>query len=380
MFFTPKINYPFGLDISDLSLKLVQLQKSGNKIKIQAFNKIKLSEGVIVCGEIKNQAEFLKQLQLLINKPKYGKVNSTEVIACLPEKRTFIKLIKIEKNPNNLNDLIESEVEKNVPFSLNEIYYDWQLVADKGSEQLVLLGAAPKMIVNQYTNILDKLKLSINALEIEPIAICRALLKEETPLYKSSERNVYAIIDIGHSRTSTIFYAENTILFTASMPISGKEITKTISEELQIEINQAEKAKIICGLDKSKAQGVIYKILSNTIEDLREKVKKSFDYYENNFAEFGKINKIYLSGGGANIKGLSEIIQNSVNIKVEKANALQNISDLDEKFIKLLSETHSLNLGEENKNKNKMSITQDVSLTYSTAIGLALRGVFIKNL
>jgi type IV pilus assembly protein PilM len=378
MIFAPKINYPFGLDISDLSLKLVQLQKAGNKISIQALNKVSFSEGVIVDGQIQNEAEFLKQLQLLINKPKYGKVTTEEVVACLPEKRTFIKLIKLERNPNNLHDMIENEIVNNVPFSLDEIYYDWQLVGQKGSEQLVLLGAAPKNIVNQYTEILDKLKLSINALEIEPISICRSLLAEESPHFKNDHIKNYVIIDIGHSRTSMIFYAASTILFTVSMPISGLDITNTIADQLQIERDQAEKAKIICGLDKDKAEGVIYKIMSKNINDLKQKIIQAFDYYQDNFSEFGKINKIYLSGGGANIKGLDDIIKNSTNIEVSKANAMANLGNMDDKFIKLLSETHSLNL-DKNKKSNS-SLTQDVSLSYSTAIGLALRSAFIKNM
>ena len=106
MFLSRSSNYPFGLDISDLSLKLVQLNKSRNKISIQALGKTDLPEGLIVDGEIKNQEEVVKMIRKLISKPKYGRVSSDSVVVCLPETKTFVKLIETQSSPNNMADVI----------------------------------------------------------------------------------------------------------------------------------------------------------------------------------------------------------------------------------------------------------------------------------
>ncbi|MDD5032474.1 MAG: pilus assembly protein PilM, partial [Patescibacteria group bacterium] len=209
MLFSKNSVYPIGLDISDLSLKLVQLNKVGGKIKIQALGKISIPEGLIVEGEIKEQEKVIDIIKKLIDKPKYGRVSSEMAVVCLPETKTFIKLIEIEKTPNNLADIIEAEIERYVPMLIDEIYYDWQVIGERDNVQLVLIGAAPKKIVNQYTYLLDKAKLSVEALEIEPISLCRSLLAEESPNFKGGFNKNYAIVDIGATRTSLVVYAKN---------------------------------------------------------------------------------------------------------------------------------------------------------------------------
>jgi len=384
MLFSKSSIYPLGLDISDLSLKLVQLNKLGSKIKIQALGKINVPEGLIMEGEVKNQEKVIELIKKLVDKPKYGKVSSDMVVACLPETKTFIKLIEVEKTPNNLADVIETEIEKHVPLSVDEIYYDWQVIGEKNDIQLVLIGAAPKKIVNQYTDLLDKSRLSVEALEIEPMSLCRSLLLEESPYFKGEFNKNYAIIDIGATRTSLVVYANNTILFTVSIPISGEKITANIASSLEIEKGQAEKAKIICGLDENKASGIINKVLAGTINDLNERISEVLEFYSNHFSQYGPIGQIILCGGGANIKGIDKIISKFSSISVNRGDALINLGEAKDKFLKLLSETYSLDVAIPNNKRNKaqsnLSVTQDSSLTFATAIGLALRGIFIDKI
>ncbi|MFH1522275.1 MAG: type IV pilus assembly protein PilM [Patescibacteria group bacterium] len=393
MLFLNNSQFSVGLDISELSLKLVQLQKKGNKIKIQCISKVSLPSGLIVNGEIKNQEEIVKMIRKLIDKPRYGRITSDNVVACLPEKKTFIKLIEIKKTPNNLSDIIESEIEKHVPMLIDEIYYDWQVISDKEDVQQVLIGASPKNIVNQYTESLDRAGLSVEGLEIEPISLCRSLLSEESLDFKGPYNKNYAIIDMGATRTSMVVYSKNTILFTVSMPISGDEITKNIADSLEIEIDQAEKAKIVCGLDKSKANGVVYKILSGMINDLNNKVSKALEFYNNGFSDRGPIDCILLCGGGSNIEGIDEIIRQSVSTLVKKGDPLINLGKEKEKFIEILADNYDLNIKNKGSklilktDKNKkiekeknISIRQNSSLIFTTAIGLALRRIFIDRI
>lgn len=353
MILTKNSNYPVGLDISDLSLKLVQLDKNGDKIKIQALSKLDLAQGIIENGEIKNRAELVKSIKKIISEPIYGKISSEEVVACLPESKTFIKLIEIQKTPNNLNDIICHEIEKHVPMSIDEIYSDWQIIDTAGDKYSALIGAAPKNIVNQYTEILSEAKLYPTALEVEPIPICRCLLKQELG-------GNFGIIDIGAKHTCMIFYSGNTILFTMSMPVSGEEITSKIMQALNLPKNQAEKAKIICGLDESKANGVIRKILADTIENLVGKIKEAIVFYENYFGSRGKLNKILLCGGGSDIPDLGKIISEKISVETILSDVLTNLSEPKNKFNEIL------------KQKNSSS--------FATAVGLALRGIFIDEL
>lgn len=378
MIFTKSSNYPIGLDISDLSLKLVQLKKVRDKIKIQALGKINLPNGLIEKGEIKDKQGVVEMINKLISKPKLGSVNSSEVVACLPETKTFIKLIEVAKTPNNLIDIIGTELEKHIPVSTKEIFYDWQTIDENRENYSILIGVAPKNIVNQYIDLLNEAKLSITALEIESTAICRSLLAEEKPKFKGQFNKNYGLIDIGAKRTSMIIYSKDTIVLSISMPISGEEITESIAKTLEIKNDQAEKAKIICGLDKDKAQGIINEILSDMINKLNHRINDTLEYYNNNYPNRGPINEILLCGGGSNIKSLNQIINQTTSINTKEGDAFINLNEVDKKFAQNFMETHNLNIKLlKNKKDQNISIKQSSSLSYTTAIGLALRNIFM---
>ncbi|MDO8668066.1 MAG: type IV pilus assembly protein PilM [bacterium] len=392
MILTNNSTYPIGLDISDLSIKLVQLNKVRDKITIQALGKLSLPKNTINKGEIINKPELIKAIRKIVSSPAFGKTSSKEVVACLPESKTFIKSIEVQKSPNALIDIIGSEIEKHVPLSKSEIYYDWQVIKETTEKYFILIGAAPKEIVDQYTAMLDEAKLSPVALEIEPTAIARSLLKEEAPNLKpliSGTKNKpeiginYGLIDIGADHTCMIFYSNNTILFTVSMPISGGEVTAKISKALALTKEQAEKAKIICGMDETKANGVIKEILADTVKNLVEKIKEAIQYYENYFCEHGALNQILLSGGGANITNLVKIIGQELPVEVRLADTLTNLNEDQARFNKFFTEKHVLDIKtpklDSKCEEKSLSIKQNTSAAYATAIGLALRGIFIDE-
>ena len=68
MFTLHDSNIPFGLDFSDSNLKIVQLNKNKNKIRLQAIGKINLPKGSIENGEIINAENVSNSIIKLINK------------------------------------------------------------------------------------------------------------------------------------------------------------------------------------------------------------------------------------------------------------------------------------------------------------------------
>jgi len=405
--FSKKSQYPIGLEISDSSLKLVQLGKIGDKIKIQALGKVVLPENTIIEGDIKNADIFKASIKEALSKPIFGSFSTSEVVASLPSIKTFIKLIKIEKTPNNVADIIETEIEKEIPVSLENSYYDWQIIEEDSNYHKVLVGVAPKNIVSQYIETLQMSKLSVLALEIESLPISRALITEESPDSNNSNKHLsfkflkrlrrneendknnndkknkkknYGIIELEEDRTKMIIYARNSIITSIAMPISGKKVTKQISESLKIDYSQAEKAKIICGLDKNKAQGIISEILSSNLKNLISKIKMTIDFFESHYPELGPLDEILLCGSNSTIKDLDKSIEEALTIKTSFGNNFLHINQDPKKFNQILSQKHEINSKLLKTRQNTtLSVTQNSSQEYSIAIGLALRNIFICN-
>lgn len=311
------LSYPIGLDISDLSFKFIQLKKQTGGFGIQALGRIDLPKGVIEKGEIKDEQKALELLKKALQNPAFGKIKTDKIVACLPETKTFVKLIKIRKGPNKPEDLIEMEIKKHIPLEFKNMHYDWQIIEENADFQSVLVGASLRKIVDQYTSFLDQAGFFIEALEIEPISICRSLLKEEFGHSLSGENN-YIILDIGASRSSIVFYSKNTILFTISVPLTVSEVKK----------------------NKDK-----------TISEFKKRIQEALDFYEDNFLERGKISKIIICGGGASVSEIKAEFE-SFSFSVEIGNPLIN-SPI--------------------KNFSKYFVAPDYFLpSFATAIGLTL--------
>jgi type IV pilus assembly protein PilM len=381
---------PIGLDISELSIKLIQLKKRGDKIAIQAVGRTSLPNGVLDDGEIKDKDTLARYLKKLISHPSYGKVIGNEVVVCLSETKTFLKMIEVDKNTQDLSESVKAELIKHIPLPIEEIYYDFQTIRESNRSQIMLLGASPKDIVDQHTSFFRENKLTVVAMETEPLSVCRALLPEEHIKYKDENKNNYAIIDIGATSASMTVYAKNTILFAVSMPISGENLTSKIAETLDIEPSRAEKAKVIYSLQEGDEQPAIKKILSEMVNELVKKSKEAITFFHHHFSTWGPIDKIILCGGGANIKDVEKTIQKEIGISTIRGDALINLGDNKAKFSKPFQETMSLYVDflSEDKKKIKgkkreekaLKITQDTSLSYTTAIGLGLRGAFNHEL
>ena len=353
MFNTNQFKNSFGLDISDLVLRVVQLKRRGQKIQLTSLNEQLVPQGYITEGEIMSPKRVIDLLQNLISTCRGEKIKSPYVIAAIPERKTFIKLIQMPKmDVNRLSEAIKWESIQHIPMAMDEIYLDWQII-DQGAQNdkiNVLIAAAPRGLIDSYTQILEKAGLIPLALELESVAISRSIINEK----ESAKDYCQLIIDLGGSRTNLIIYDQGTVQFTSSIPFSGSKLTEIIANKLGFKITDAEKAKVICGLDPKKGKGIIRKTLLPSIQELITKIEEVINFYKDHFAQTKDCRKIVLSGGGAQLKNLDSEISEAIKIPVEKANPQVNIS-----------------LG-----KKVKFMPKEKYPSFTTAIGLSLRGIF----
>jgi len=341
----------FGLDISDRSLRLIQLKGSYHHPKVQFYNEIRLPIGCIDNGEIKKPKEFLALLLKLI-KTKRGRGKlADEVVAVLPESRTYLKLVDVKGLKDETNDeqtagLILEALPQQIPLDPTELYFDWQKIETTDEGARVLIGAAPKNIVDSYVLLLSQAGLIPTVLEIEAAAIARTLVDQQGP------SGAKIVIDIGANRTGLFLYNQDVIDFTVSLPISGNKITRLITETIDLDWDKAEQAKVVCGLDQNKCQGAVLEIFSDTIDELDYQIKQAIAHYQNNFNSVKPVDQIILTGGGANFINIDKVLEQRLKIKTLIGHPWESIPNPDSGYF-----------------------TPEKSQSFTTALGLALRGL-----
>ncbi|MFH1947505.1 MAG: type IV pilus assembly protein PilM [Candidatus Magasanikbacteria bacterium] len=353
--FTNPFPNAFGLDIGDLSIKLVQLSnhsffhKNAN-YKLDNYRSINLPPGLIVNGELQKPEEVRKRiLRLLKGYSKQKPIKSPWVVVSLPETQSFIKHIKIKKP---LEELIDDDIvlnaSKHIPFDADNYYLQWQIIPsqDETNTTNLLIGAVPKIISNSYTYLMESLGLGVLALEIEALALARSMITAN----KKYNNEARAILHISATRSSLIIHDHDVIQFSTSLPYSGEILTTALSQKLKISYEEAEDLKRNTQASYKKGKDKVWKIVFDNNKELIDSIKNSIDFYYSHFADANKITKIIMCGGGSNLKNLDKVISSKLKIVTRPGRPWKNLSP-----------------------NTNIEIPSKESLSYAIAIGLALR-------
>jgi len=347
----------FGLDISDLSLKIAKLKKKKGLFSLASFGEMEITPGIIEGGEVKNKEELAKAIKEAISKVKGEKIKTKYVFCSLPEEKAFLQIIQMPMmKEEELKKAVYFEAENYIPLPMEEVYLDFQIVKpvlNHLDHFDVLIVAMPKEIVDSYVFSLKKANLVPAVLEIESQSIARALIKNEV------SPSPLLLIDLGATRISFIIFSGYSLRFTSSIPISSQKFSQTISENLKISLADAEKLKIKYGLEGEEG-GKIFEVLKPLFKNSVKKIEDYLFYYHTHIhhehlpLDSKEVEKIYLCGGGANLKGLTNFLSLELKIPVELGNPWVNI--LPEPL------------------KEVPELSYEKSLAFATALGLALRG------
>ena len=349
--FEPKI---IGLDLSDLSVKVFQIEKNGNKEMVRGFGSVDIPSGIIDDGRIVDKEKVIASIKEAFGSDSARKINSRKVICSLPESKAFVRIINIPKmSEDEAEEAVKWEMEASMPMSLEEVYFDWQFLEESdGKTQRVLTAAVSREIVDAWMDVLVSAGLDVFGLEVESVATIRSLVDKN-----SKREDISLIVDLGAKRTSFIISEGTVPYFTSSIPFSSEGINDAISKALNISNDEAEKIKVKNGIEGLDKESPIFNSVNPLLENLIVEITKTMDFYGEMSGQKGGVGKIILCGGGSNMKGMAQYLNQRIGKEIFLGNPWVN-----------------LKLGSDLPPMDK-----EVSVRYATSIGLALRGLNYGN-
>jgi type IV pilus assembly protein PilM len=347
----------FGLDLSDLSAKVVYIEKSRNIEKVSSFSSVQMPLGCISDGEILKKDVVVSIIKKAVESAGPKKIKTKKVICSLPETKAFLRIISIpQMGQDEIKEAVKWEMEANIPLSVDQVYYDWQVLTDfqvgEKNKLNLLVVAIAKNTVDQVMEVLSLAGLDTVGLEIESVAQARSLLNEK------KDKETALIVDIGDRRTSFSISEGGIPCFTSSIPLSGQSLTDAISKGMGVAFEEAEKIKFENGIGSDFKNDMLFKFASPILENLVSEINRSIDFYVSGLKYSDNVDRIVLCGGGANTKGILPFISKKIGREVELGNPWTN-----------------MNMG-----KDIPLIPHDKAVQYSTAIGLALKGLHYEDL
>lgn len=301
----------FGLDIGFSSLKVMQLEHVGKKkVLVTGYGVTQFKNEVIKDGVIEDPIELAKITQTLFRNNIVGEINTRRVAMAIPATKTYNRAITLPRlSKNDLQAAIEGEVEQYIPMPSNELYIDYEVLAQRQEETDILIVASPKKVVDSYMNFAGLVGFEVANIETTIAADSRLFFEAEANDIPT------VLIDFG-SISSDITIFDKSLVVTGTVPGGGDTFTELIAKKLDVTSREAEIIKTKYGLSLSKKQKEITESLEMILSQIVKEIRRVIRYYEERSEEGKKIGQIVALGGGANMPGLSDYLTSSLRLPV----------------------------------------------------------------
>ena len=312
-----------AIDIGSHSIKMAQMRGSGGKFELLNFSLMPLKDDSIIDGVIRKHDEVVETLTKMI---KLEKIDTRFAVASIAGEAVIIKKIRVAKmTMEELKANIEKEAEQHIPFDIDDVSIDFQLLDKNGSAENedpdtmeILLVAVQKDLVDSLSDVLYDAGLKPAIIDLDVFAMVNAF--ELGVDLKAG--GVVAVIDLGESYTHLHIMQEGLTAYTRDIPLGGNSCTQKLMSKFDLPSKEAAKLKL-GKIPANIQEAEVVQIIVDSSVKVIEEVQKAFEFF-NNTAD-GKVDRAYITGGGALIQGMESLFSHHLNVPVEILNPMRGV-------------------------------------------------------
>ena len=322
-----------GLDIGSHSIKLVELRHTIKGVFLTNFAVKDLppeagGQGAIgvIGGKIK---ELLHEENIKARKVTIG-VSGPQIA---------MRRISLPSMPKKeLKEAVRWEARKVISFPPEKAIVDFQFlgeIVEEGARKLdFMVAVAEKEFIENQLVIIKEAGLKPAGVGTIPHALWHSI-----QMIPEAREGVTALIDIGAAKTSINIVKDNRLEFSREITTAGNAFTKAIEEVGTLEgatldFAGAEEIKKEYGIPKeedvesAKSHVPLQKIsfaMRPVIERLLTEINRSFEFHKSQFKEEENVGRIFISGGGARLRGLKEYLADQLGVRVELSSPFKDM-------------------------------------------------------
>ena len=316
--FSPKAPPLFGLDISSSSVKMLEIVDAGKgAYRVERYVIEPLPRDATVDGNISN-------LEMVVESVKRGYkrlgTRSKHVAMAVPTGAVITKKIIVPASlrENELEVQVESEANQYIPFALEEVNLDFQVVGPSPTspdEQEVMIAATRKEKVEDRVAVAESAGLKAAVMDIESFAQQAALGLVVNQLPGAGKDLNVAIVDIGANVMNVSVLRNEQSVYTREQAFGGNQLTQEVMSRYGMSPEEAENAKRSGGLpDDFETE-----VLRPFMENLAMEVQRALQFFFTS-TQYHSIDHILLAGGSAVIPGLDSIVNTRTQVPTSVAN------------------------------------------------------------
>lgn len=215
--------------------------------------------------------------------------------------------------------MIRYEIEQNVPFPIDEMVCDRQVLGDtENGDKAVMIVAAKVEQVEAITDAVASVGFRPELVDVAPLAFTNAVRASN-----GGDGTCAILLDIG-AKTTSLVIVEDDKVYNRSIPIGGKNITRDIAQALGCTAEEAEALKIEKGYvslggvveDEDQVADRISKVCRAIMTRLQAEISRSVNFYRSQQGGGAPV-KLYLTGGTALLPQVDKFFAEALKIEVE---------------------------------------------------------------
>jgi type IV pilus assembly protein PilM len=335
-----------GVDIGSAYVKAAQLRRKGGKAVLETYGSLALGPyaGVEIGRATHLPAD--KLAEALRDVLREAHVTSKKVAFAIPFSSSLVTSMDMRVlDMKQLPTMVSLEARKYIPVPISEVNLDWWIIpeettvrenvgapvsansvteaatdvgvaasgADAVENVKILIAAIHNEALNRYHDVVRESGLESRFFEIELFSTIRSLLPQDL--------EAHAVLDLGAGESKLYIIDRGLIRLSHIVSRGGQDITLSLSRALGISVEEAEKMKRRDGLQgEGHEENAPQTAVLNIIFSETSRTLLSFEH------KFGrKVQNVLLSGGGANLAGITALAQRNFSIPVERADPFKQV-------------------------------------------------------
>jgi len=237
----------------------------------------------------------------------------------------FVKLPPVDKD--KVYQIILYEAQQNVPFPIDEVVWDYQLIGRGEGELDVMLAAIKADIIIGMTDAVEYAGLRTDLVDVAPMALYNAVR-----FNYNDTAGCTLVVDIG-SRSTDLIFMEQGRVFIRSVPVAGNAITQQVMREFELSHEDAEEMKKAHAFvafggayedPKSEVAGKVSKIVRNVMTRMHAEIDRSIKFYRTQQNGM-QPSLVLLTGGSSTIPYLDAFLKEKLKVEVTDLNPFINV-------------------------------------------------------
>ncbi|MGH7560540.1 MAG: type IV pilus assembly protein PilM [Gemmatimonadales bacterium] len=305
-----------GLDIGSGLIKLAVINHGSGEPVLSRVAFAPLVDDAIVEGEVMDPGIVADAVRGLFAS---AGVKPKGVVTAVGGRDVIIKKIPMDRmKETEAREVIRWEAEQHVPFDMDNVELDFQILDPEGEglQMTVLLVAAKRELIENKLALLSEVGIEPIVIDVDSFALHNAFEVN----YPDGMRGVVGLVNIGHEMTNVNILDDGVPVLTRDLPVGTRRFREDLQRERGLSADEAD--RLLQGFETSD---VLAPFLQTRGEELAVGIERAAAFLQTASRSASGLARLYTSGGGARIPGLSKTLAERLRLPVEMANPIKRI-------------------------------------------------------